>query len=534
MVLNRRASGRRQSLPPKQRLLKLRTALAVKSQLVTSIIRRELPGIVAALLLIALTTAVAVLLRQYVGILRGSVLYLLPVMVLGYNFGVIPALIAAIACVLLSGYLYFAQLYSFQVASPQEALNLVLFMVVAIVVSQLSSSAKRHTTIARKREREMSDLYAFSRRLAAVRSAPEIFVAIQNHLANLVQRKVVLLGTAEASDADEVPERVRTQVTRVEQDAGLERTVDDGSGNIWLIRRVSPKTLDFGMVAVDLGSVTGEALADMRQRIDDALADAAATLERLDVARALTEAKMRSETELLREALIGSVSHELRTPLASILGAATILANAPALARDEKLHALTVLVRDEAERLNNDIQNLLDATRISSQQVRPKLQWIEPVDIVNAAVEHRRRRLAGHPVTLDLDSNLPIVRADPTQVQQALVQILDNAAKYSSDGAPIRVAAHPNGQTVVLSVHDCGAGLSGDEKRQVGGRFFRGPRHAATTPGSGLGLWIANAFISANGGKVEVESDGIDRGTTVSIHLPASPDPVPREPVLAE
>jgi two-component system, OmpR family, sensor histidine kinase KdpD len=157
----------------------------------------------------------------------------------------------------------------------------------------------------------------------------------------------------------------------------------------------------------------------------------------------------------------------------------------------------------------------------------PKLQWIEPVDIVNAAVEHRRRRLAGHPVTLDLDSNLPIVRADPTQVEQALVQILDNAAKYSTDGAPIRVAARPNGQSVVLSVHDCGAGLSSDEKRQVGGRFFRGPRHAATTSGSGLGLWIANAFISANGGKVEVESDGVDRGTTVSIHLPMPSDSLP-------
>ena len=133
---------------------------------------------------------------------------------------------------------------------------------------------------------------------------------------------------------------MRAEVTRVEQDEGLERTIDDGNGNLWLIRRVSPKTPDFGSVAVDLGSVSGEALADMRQRIDDALADAAATLERLDVARALNEAKMRSESELLREALIGSVSHELRTPLASILGAATILSNAPALPATSGLHAL--------------------------------------------------------------------------------------------------------------------------------------------------------------------------------------------------
>ncbi len=496
--------------------------------------RRELRGIGAAALMIAATTVVAVLLRHYLGILRGSVLYLVPVMLAGYHLGVVPALVTAVAGVILSGYLYFAQLYSFKVASPQEILNLVLYMVVAVVVSHLASSAKKHITIARKREREMSDLYAFSRRLAAAPSAAEIFVAIRNHLANLVQRKVVMLGATDAGSAGDVPEHVRAEVTRAEQDQGRERTIDDGKGNIWLIRRVSPKTPDFGSVAVDLGSVSGEALADMRQRIDDALADAAATLERLDVAHALNDAKMRSETELLREALIGSVSHELRTPLASILGAATILSNAPALARDQRLVALTGVVRDEAERLNIDIQNLLDATTISRQQVRPKLQWIEPVDIVNAAVDHRRRRLANHPVTLELDSNLPIVRADPTQVEQALVQILDNAAKYSPDGSPIRVTARPNGHAVVLAVHDCGAGLTGEEKRQVGGRFFRGPRHAATTSGSGLGLWIAHAFMTANGGKVEVESEGPERGTTVSIHLPASPEPASSEPMLPE
>src|SRR5580698_9666860 len=489
-----------------------------------TVLRREARGILIAIFLIAVTTAMLVILRHYFGILRGAVLYLLPVMIAGYQLGLIPALVAAVAGVLLSGYLYFSPLYSFQVASPQETLNLVLFIIVAVVVSQLSSLAKKNIVIARKREQEMTDLYAFSRRLAAAPNAKDIFVAIQEHLANLVQRKVVLLGAADAGTAGDVPETVRAAVTRVEHDEGLERTVEDGTGNVWLIRRVSPKTPDFGLVAVDLGNVSGQPLADMRQRIDDALADAAATLERLDVARALNEAKMRSETELLREALIGSVSHELRTPLASILGAATILHNAPALAGDPRLQALAAVVRDEAERLNIDIQNLLDATTISRQQVRPKLQWVEPVDIVNAAFEHRRRRLSGYPVTFDLHSNLPIVHVDPAQVEQALVQIIDNAAKYSPAGSPIRVAAHPNGQTVMLSVHDRGSGLTTDEKRQVGGRFFRGPRHAVTTSGSGLGLWIANAFISANGGKVEVESGGADCGTTVTIHLPLSPE----------
>ena len=107
----------------------------------------------------------------------------------------------------MSGYVYFAQLYRFKVAEPQEILNLVLFMVVAVFVSHLANQAKRHTTIARKREREMTDLYAFSRRLRRGPSAADIFVAIQDHLANLVQRKVVLLGASETGATETVPER---------------------------------------------------------------------------------------------------------------------------------------------------------------------------------------------------------------------------------------------------------------------------------------------------------------------------------------
>jgi two-component system sensor histidine kinase KdpD len=127
----------------------------------------------------------------------------------------------------------------------------------------------------------------------------------------------------------------------------------------------------------------------------------------------------------------------LRTPLASILGAATVLSKSPVIAKDERLTALAGVVRDESERLNNDIQNLLDATRISREQIRPRQEWIEPQDIVNSALERRRRRLASHNVSLDMDSNLPLIYVDAVLVEQAFVQIVDNAAKYSPPGSPI-------------------------------------------------------------------------------------------------
>lgn len=489
-------------------------------------VRRELRGSAIALVLVAATTLVAYVLIQSLDVRRGSVIYLLPVLLAGWHLGLVPALVAAVAGVLWSGYFFFSPYYSFYLARPNEILNLVLFMVVAVVTSHLANSMKKQTELARKSEKEMGDLYAFSRRLAAASSAADIYLAIEEHLASLVQRKVVLFGAVADGDHDAKPDqeglsqRVHSAIAEIRAGRTLATTVDDGAGDIWLVRRVSQKNADFGVIAIDLGSVPPGAVEEIRHRVDDVLSDAAATLERLDVARALNDAKMRSETELLREALIGSVSHELRTPLASILGAATVLSKSPVIAKDERLTSLAGVVRDESERLNNDIQNLLDATRISREQIRPRQEWIEPQDIVNSALERRRRRLAGHNVSLDMDSNLPLIYVDAVLVEQALVQVVDNAAKYSPPGSPIVIAAKRNGRDVVLSVKDQGVGLTPEESAQLGERFFRGARHAATTSGSGLGLWIAKAFVTANGGKIQAVSAGADHGAVVSIHLP--------------
>jgi two-component system sensor histidine kinase KdpD len=237
---------------------------------------------------------------------------------------------------------------------------------------------------------------------------------------------------------------------------------------------------------------------------------------------------MRSQTDQLREALIGSVSHELRTPLASILGAATVLSAAPALRQEKKLTALVLDVRDEAERLNNDIQNLLDATRISSDGIKPHVEWADPADIINSAVERCRHRLLDRRLTLNVPPDLPLIHVDPVLVQQALVQIFDNAVKYSEPKSRIEVSARTQEGHLDISVTDQGAGLTTTEAVKIWDRFARGERHAATTSGSGLGLWIANAFIGANGGKISATSEGPGLGTTVSIELPVSQAAVPQ------
>src|SRR5690242_13389922 len=495
-------------------------------------LRKELPGVAITVgLVAALTVALFVLVWEY-GLEHGSVVYLIPVVIAATRWGIVSAITAAVCGVLASAYFFYPPLYTFRITNPQEVINLFLFIFVAVVVSQLAGRLKWQLEMARQREIDLRDLYAFSRRLAVAFDVSDIHAAIEDHLASIMQRNVVLFPSArEASNSSgrragiTVPDRVLTEVVEVAsgfRDTAAGATVTAESGETWLVRAVSPKAPEFGVIAINLGRETKERSDELRIRVDAVLADATATLERLGVAHAINEARMRSQTDQLREALIGSVSHELRTPLASILGAATVLGAAPALKDEKNLKALVQGVHDEAERLNGDIQNLLDASRISSDGVKPQLEWADPADILHSALRRCQRRLVDRTVAVDLPQDLPLVHVDAVLVQQALVQIIDNAVKYSQAGSRIAISGEARGGRLFISVRDEGAGLSETEKATIFERFVRGERLAATTSGSGLGLWIASAFVTANGGKLNAVSDGPALGTTLTVELPVT------------
>src|SRR5256886_15451045 len=164
-------------------------------------VRRELRGSVIALAMVAVTTVVVYALTQSLEVRRGSAVYLLPVLLAGWHLGLIPALVAAVAGVLWSGYFFFSPYYTFYLARPNEIVNLVFFMVVAGVTSHLAKSMKDTTENAPKPRKDMGELHAFSRRLAAASSAPDIYLPIQQQLARLVHRQVVLFPARAASDA---------------------------------------------------------------------------------------------------------------------------------------------------------------------------------------------------------------------------------------------------------------------------------------------------------------------------------------------
>lgn len=503
-----------------------------------SVLRKEMRGIALTFCLVAATTALIFLIILQIGLTRGTVAYLIPVLIAATRWGIVSALFAACLGVVASAFFFFPPLYSFHITDPQEVINLVLYVFVAVVVSQLATRLKRQLEISRQREIDMRDLYAFSRRLAVAFDVADIQSAIEDHLTTVMQRKVVLFsgvrdpaGGNRRRNGVAVPDRVLAAVegfaaSRRDNATGV--TVAGDDGEVWLVRAVSPKSPEFGLIAINFGNNSQEDSDELRIRVDAALADATATLERLGIAHAINEAHMRSQTDQLREALIGSVSHELRTPLASILGAATVLSTAPALRGEAKLLALVQDVRSEAERLNDDIQNLLDATRISSDGIKPQAEWADPADIIDSALERCRGRMAHHRVALNIPPDLPLIHVDPVLVKQALVQIFDNAAKYSAPGSQISVAARARDGRMILSVSDQGAGLTANEQPQIWDRFARGERHVATTSGSGLGLWIANAFVAANGGKMTAVSDGPGKGTTLAIELPVTQAAVPQ------
>ncbi len=236
----------------------------------------------------------------------------------------------------------------------------------------------------------------------------------------------------------------------------------------------------------------------------------------------MNEANLRVQSDQFKEALIGGVSHDLRTPITSILGFMSVLAKLPEVRDNERIQPLVEAVLDEASQLDTDIQNLLNATRITKQGLHPQREWVDPTDIVNAAIKQRSRRLAAHRLTVNIARDLPFVVVHSTMIEQVLGQLLENAAKYSQTGSTIQVSARSEQDRVALSVCDEGAGLTPEETQQLFQRAFRSPRHVANIPGSGLGLWIANTFVTANGGTLEVTSEGAGLGTTASIWLSAA------------
>jgi len=482
--------------------------------------------IVATLALVWLATISLVVLNSLAPLNLVSLIYMLPVVLAATQWGLVPGLVAAVAGAAAADFFFYPPLYSFWLENPQDVIDLLLYLLVAVVTSNLAARVKTKADTLSRREKEISELHAFSQGLATCLTGRDLIFAMQDYLSNTLGYRAVLIATApddqDANHHSAVPEEIRCQAVKliVANAPRASTTLEPDSRSAWLVRVIAPEILGYGAIAVELGDSLGGRTAAVAQRVETLLDEATATLKHLKVKEAVEQATINYRTEILRDALVGGVSHELRTPLASILGSCSVLNQMPAIRNDHRSQALVDAIHDQAGRLDTEICDLLNATRITAKGVQPQLMWTDPTDIVNAALKQKQRRLAAHLVKLDLTRDVPLVHVDSVLVEQALGQLLENAAKYSPTGSEIKVSSRCERDHVVFSVKDKGSGLTTEEKSQVGKRCFRGERRTVGESGSGLGLWIASTFIAANGGTLHVESPGPNRGTTISLRLP--------------
>src|SRR5271166_6222387 len=491
--------------------------------------------ILISITLVIVVTICLMFVQEFVLLHLIPLVYVIPVIIAATRWGIVPALSAAVVSAAASDFFFIPPLYSLWIYDPQEAVDLILFLFVAVVTSNLAARLRREVDLSHRREKEIRLLYAFSRRLAGCFTTSDLYPAIEDFLSDSLGHQVVLIETgAELDGKLRLHSRTALPQRALDEAAGMmaadqlhARTiVDPATQEVWLLRPMSSDTVEYGIIAANLNHDL-KAVKDLEQHIDRILGEVTATFKRLNMSRTIGEAKLRTQVDLFREVLIGTVSHELRTPLASILASASILCQVPEIKKDGKLSMLVQATHDEAERLNGEIQKLLDAARTTAGGVRPKLIWVDPTDIVNAAIDQRRSKLVSHDLDVEISEDLPLLQVDPVLIEQALGQLLENSAKYSPKGTTIRIVARAEDRRVVLSVRDDGAGLKPSEKSLPFRQRVRSQQHRAAATGAGLGLWIANAFVVANGGTLDVASQGQGLGTTASIYLPAACDVIP-------
>jgi K+-sensing histidine kinase KdpD len=478
---------------------------------------------------VGLVTAVLLLLGQPIAANLVPIAYLIPVIIAATQWGIWPATLASIASMAAADFFFLPPIFSFQVEDPQEVVDLMLFLVVALVSSNLASRLRRETDTLRQREKEIQNLYEFSRRLAACFTISDLISAIQTYLSRTLGQPAIFFvakpdGQFELPKSGTVPrvvqESVASTVTTIEVPA---RTViDEPTQNVWLLRVVGSETAVHGLVAINIGGGSSEAIEIKTRRVEAILEEVSLTLQRIDIEKAMEDARLRLQAQLLRDAFHGTLSHELCSPLAAIQGSASVLGSMPQIRGDDRAQSLVEAISDEVAELDGFIQNLLNATRVTAGGVSPRLEWADPRDIVNAAIRQRARRLVAHKIETEFAEDLPLVNIDSGLIEESCGQLLENAAKYSPSGSTISVGARTERGHVVLSISDQGVGITPDEQQFLGRRSFRSQRHQATIPGSGLGFWIASTFVGANGGTIGISSPGQGLGTTASITLPAS------------
>ncbi|MFZ0765848.1 MAG: ATP-binding protein, partial [Bradyrhizobium sp.] len=278
-----------------------------------------------------------------------------------------------------------------------------------------------------------------------------------------------------------------------------------------------------GVIGID-DDKSGPLLTPDQRRLLDALVDQGAlAIERVLLVEDMDRVKRTVESDRLRSALLTSISHDLKTPLASVLGAASTMRDLASGLNEAEKRDLLATVIDESERLNRFIANLLDMTKLESGAIKPNTAPHDVGEIVGSALRRAGKILIHHKVSLDLEADLPMLELDAVLFEQALFNLLDNAAKYAPAETTVSIRGWRDKDFVLLQILDEGDGIPQSELESVFDKFYRAQKGDHVRPGTGLGLAISRGFVEAMGGTISAGNRNDRSGAVLTIRLPIAP-----------
>ncbi len=486
-----------------------------------------------AALAVGLALAVSEAMRPWLGIENVDLVFLTAIVAVAVRFGLFPSLFASVVASLCYNFFFLPPIYTFTIADPTNVAAFVMFIIMAALVSNVAARVRDQAVSAMARARSTEALYSFSRKLAGVGTMDDVLWATTYQIALMLKVQVVVLlpehGTL-AVKAGYPPEDtigegdVAAAKWAWENDRPAGRGSDTlpGAKRLFLPMRTGRGII--GIIGVDSDKL-GPLLTPDERRLLDALIDQSAiAIERVHLVEDMDRVKRTIETDRLRSALLTSISHDLKTPLAAILGAGGTLRDlSGALSDAQKMELMTTII-DESERLNRFIANLLDMTKLESGALVPNTAPCDLGEIVGSALRRAGKILAHHRVEVDIAANLPMLHVDAVLLEQAVFNILDNAAKYAPEGTKIRVQSWRNGGFVQLQILDEGDGIPTDDLERIFDKFHRVNKGDRVRPGTGLGLPISRGFVEAMNGTIAAANRTDRTGAVFTIRLPV-PEP---------
>ncbi len=478
---------------------------------------------------VLLGLASAELLQPWFGIENVDLVLLTSVVAVAVRFGLWPSLLATVLASLSYNFFFLPPLYTFTITEPTNVGAFILFLVVALLVSNVAARVRIQADTAIGRIRTTEQLYAFSRKLTGTGTLDDVLWATAYQIALMLKVRVVLLlpdegrltvksGYPPEDELDQADLAAAHWAWSNDRPAGRGSDTLPGAKRLFLPMRTGRGAI--GVIGID-DDRTGPLLTPDQRRLLDALVDQGAlAIERVLLVEDMDRVKRTVESERLRSALLTSISHDLKTPLASVLGAASTMRDlAGALSDTEKLDLLTTVI-DESERLNRFIANLLDMTKLESGAIVPNAALHDIGEIVGSALRRASKILAHHKVDLQLAADLPMLQLDAVLFEQVLFNLLDNAAKYAPADTTIAIRCRRDRDRVVLDVADEGDGIPPGELESVFDKFYRAQKGDHVRPGTGLGLAISRGFVEAMHGTIVAANRGDRSGAVLTISLP--------------